>query len=106
VAAAAAAGADYAGVGPVFATTSKAGLPSPLGLDGLTAAVGANTEATGQRSPIPVLGIGGVTTDNVADVMAAGADGVAVIGGIWNAPDPVAAARALATAVRSAKVRI
>jgi thiamine-phosphate pyrophosphorylase len=124
VAAAAAAGADYAGVGPVFATTSKAGLPSPLGLDGLTAAVGGsagevgralrvgtnfgpadakigtNTEAAGKRSAIPVLGIGGITTDNAAGVVAAGADGVAVIGGIWNAPDPVAAARALAVAVQ------
>ncbi|RJS45233.1 thiamine phosphate synthase [Nocardioides cavernaquae] len=98
VAAAAAAGADYAGVGPVFATTSKAGLPSPLGLDGLAAA--------GMHSPIPALGIGGITTDNVEDVMAAGADGVAVIGGIWNAPDPVAAARALAAAVRPEQVTV
>jgi thiamine-phosphate pyrophosphorylase len=130
VAAAAAAGADYAGVGPVFATNSKAGLPSPLGLDGLTAVlgsraggagralrvgtnfgsaekeIGTNTEAAAKPSRLPVLGIGGITIDNAAGVMAAGADGVAVIGGIWNAPDPVAAARALAAAVRSAKVRI
>jgi thiamine-phosphate pyrophosphorylase len=92
VAAAAAAGADYAGVGPVFATTSKAGLPLPLGLNGLTAAA--------ERSPVPVLGIGGISTDDVADVLAAGADGVAVIGGIWSAADPVAAARAMVAAVR------
>jgi thiamine-phosphate pyrophosphorylase len=91
VAAAAAAGADYAGVGPVFATTSKEGLPSPLGPEGLAAAAGGNA--------IPVLGIGGITTDNAAGVVAAGADGVAVIGGIWSASDPVAAARALAAAV-------
>jgi thiamine-phosphate pyrophosphorylase len=86
-------------VGPVFATTSKAGLPTPLGLDGLTAAAG-GAGVAGQRSPIPVLGIGGITADSVAEVLTAGADGVAVIGGIWNAPDPVAAARALAAAVR------
>jgi thiamine-phosphate pyrophosphorylase len=125
VAAAAAAGADYAGVGPVFATTSKAGLPSPLGLDGLATAVGGgagvvgrvlrvgtdsaaksaeictNTEAAAKRSPIPVLGIGGINADNAADVIDVGADGVAVIGGIWNAPDPVAAVRALAAVIRA-----
>ena len=115
VAAAAAAGADYAGVGPVFATTSKAGLPAPLGVEGLRAALSActdpgprnpeictSTESAGGtpvRAGLPVLGIGGITADNVADVIAAGAHGVAVIGGIWNDPDPVLAATRLAAAV-------
>lgn len=86
------AGAAYAGVGPVHATTSKDGLPEPLGLVGLGAAV--------VPGGVPVLAIGGIDADNARAVVAQGAHGVAVIGGIWRAPDPVAAARALAAAVR------
>jgi thiamine-phosphate pyrophosphorylase len=90
VAAAARAGADYAGFGPVFATTSKPGLPPPLGLAAVAAAAGT----------LPLLAIGGIAADSATAVRAAGAHGVAVIGGIWNAPDPVAAAQALVQAVR------
>lgn len=86
------AGAAYAGVGPVFATSSKDGLPDPLGVEGLGAAV--------VHGGVPVLAIGGIDADNAAEVVAAGAHGVAVIGGIWRAADPVAAARALAAVVR------
>lgn len=77
-------GASYAGFGPLFATTSKDGLPAPLGASAVPA------------GPLPVVGIGGVTAGNAASVVAAGAHGVAVIGGIWGAPDPVEAARAIA----------
>lgn len=90
------AGADYAGVGPVFATTSKDGLPDPLGPEGLAAATGV----------LPVLGIGGITLDNAPEVLAAGAHGLALIGGIWSAPDPVAAGRALASLVRPDEARV
>ncbi|GAB3251676.1 thiamine phosphate synthase [Nocardioides dilutus] len=89
VEAAAEAGADYAGVGPVFATSSKAGLPDPVGVRGLRAATGV----------LPVVGIGGITADEVAAVVAAGAQGVAVIGGIWRHPDPVEAAKELVAAL-------
>ena len=82
-------GADYVGVGPVFATVSKVGLPPPLGVASLADTVGA----------LPVLAIGGITVDRAPAVAAAGAHGIAVIGGIWSAPDPVAAAAALAEAV-------
>ncbi|HSX68886.1 thiamine phosphate synthase [Nocardioides sp.] len=92
VRAAAEAGAAYAGVGPVFATGSKEGLPDPLGVEGLGAAV--------VPEGVPVLAIGGLDASNAAEVVAAGAHGVAVIGGIWRAPDPVAAACALAAVVR------
>lgn len=88
VAQAAADGADYAGFGPLFATTSKAGLPAPRGVGALPAA------------DVPVIGIGGVTAANAASVKASGAHGVAVIGGIWAAPDPVAAATDIAEALR------
>jgi len=84
------AGADYAGVGPVFATGSKTGLPAPMGTVGLGSATAAG---------LPVLGIGGIEPSNVAGVVAAGAQGVAVIGGIWRAGDPVEAARRIAESV-------
>lgn len=115
VRAAASAGADYAGVGPVFATASKEGLPAPLGVDGLRAALSActdpapmnaqictSTESTARTvatGGIPVLGIGGITAGNAPELIAAGAHGVAVIGAIWNDADPVLAAKRLAAAV-------
>lgn len=89
VAAAAADGADYAGIGPVFATSSKAGLPSPLGLDAVTASAG----------PLPLVAIGGIEPATARAARAAGAHGVAVIGAIWRQPDPLAAAKELLEAV-------
>jgi thiamine-phosphate pyrophosphorylase len=87
---AAAAGADYAGFGPVFATASKPGLPEPLGLAAVSAAAGV----------LPLVAIGGVTAGSAALVRASGAHGVAVIGAIWRPPDPVAAAKELVDAIR------
>jgi thiamine-phosphate pyrophosphorylase len=89
VQAAAEAGADYAGVGPVFATYSKAGLPDPVGVPGLRAATGV----------LPVVAIGGISAEEAAAVVAAGAQGTAVIGGIWRHPDPVQAAKELVAAL-------
>ncbi|TNM36616.1 thiamine phosphate synthase [Nocardioides albidus] len=86
---AAEAGADYAGFGPVFATASKAGLPAPQG-------IGAVSEAAGV---LPLVAIGGITAETAAEVRAAGATGVAVIGAIWRHPDPVGAAKELVAAV-------
>ncbi|PYP91965.1 MAG: thiamine phosphate synthase, partial [Gemmatimonadetes bacterium] len=48
---------------------------------------------------VPVIGIGGVTAGNAASLMSAGAAGVAVIGAVWTATDPGAAARALRAAL-------
>ena len=87
--AAAADGADYVVLGPVFATPSKAAFGPPLGLVVL---------ATAQPT-CPVLAIGGITTANVADVRRAGAHGVAVVRAILDAPDTAAATRALIEAV-------
>jgi thiamine monophosphate synthase len=44
---------------------------------------------------LPIVGIAGIDVSNAAEVIAAGADGVAVISALSHAPDPVAAARAL-----------
>lgn len=87
--AAAADGADYAGFGPLLATTSKAGLPAPLGVDAIRGAAGV----------LPLVAIGGLTAATAAAARAAGAHGVAVIGAIWRHPDPLAAAKELVRAV-------
>lgn len=88
--AAAAAGADYLTFGNVYATPSHPGRPGtgPLALAQVVAAVN-----------IPVLAVGGITTDNVAPVLATGCAGVAVISAILQAPAYQAAARALRQAV-------
>lgn len=78
-------GASYLGVGPVYMTSSKAGLPDPIGLS----AVAAIAEAVS----IPVIAIAGVTVERVPELLAAGAYGVAVIGAIAGASDPAAATR-------------
>ncbi|MDE2765165.1 MAG: thiamine phosphate synthase, partial [Chloroflexota bacterium] len=51
----------------------------------------------------PIVAIGGITADNVAEVARAGADGVAVIGEVAQAPDPKAATARLLDAFMSAK---
>ena len=78
-------GAAYAGFGPVFATSSKAGLPAPLGPEAVAAASGV----------LPLVAIGGISVDRVAEVIDAGAHGIAVLGAIWREPDPVRAAKEL-----------
>jgi thiamine-phosphate pyrophosphorylase len=83
------AGADYAGVGPVYASTTKQGLPSPIGLDRLA----------GAARVLPAVAIAGITADRVREVRAAGAHGVAVAGAICRATDPPAAARNIVEAV-------
>lgn len=82
-------GADYAGLGPVFATSSKPGLPPALGLAAITAAAG----------PLPLLAIGGLDAPRARLAREAGAHGVAVIGALWRPPDPLQAARELLDAV-------
>jgi thiamine-phosphate diphosphorylase len=86
VAAAAEAGADWIFAGTIYATPGHPGL-SGSGPRGVA-------EAVGSAAGIPVLGIGGVTPERVAELRAAGAHGVAVIRGVWRAPDPIAALRA------------
>jgi thiamine-phosphate pyrophosphorylase len=76
---------DYLGVGPVFGTRSKA-VPAPtLGLDGLAAIVRAVRR--------PVVAIGSITADRVADVLATGAHGVAVLSAVVCQAAPSGATR-------------
>ncbi|MFG1376503.1 thiamine phosphate synthase [Xanthobacter autotrophicus] len=89
------AGVDYLGVGPVKATGTKADAGGAIGAAGV-AAIRALT-------PLPLVGIGGLGTGDVADVIRAGADGVAVVSAICAASDPEHAARALKAAVITAR---
>jgi thiamine-phosphate pyrophosphorylase len=83
------AGADYLGV-TVWPTPTKADAV-PLGPEGLREIVAATS--------LPVVGIGGIGPSNAAEVLAAGASGVAVVSAIGAAEDPVAATRLLAEVV-------
>jgi thiamine-phosphate pyrophosphorylase len=82
-----AAGASYLGVGPCYPTSTKDGLPNPIGAAGLAAVAAAVA--------LPVLAIGGVTADRIPELLEAGAYGIAVVGAIAMASDPAAAARQL-----------
>jgi thiamine-phosphate diphosphorylase len=78
-------GADYLVVGPVFATASHPGR-APLGLQRLQAIASA-------VDGLPVIAIGGITTDRVGEVRNSGAYGVAAIRALWDDAEPAAAAR-------------
>ena len=93
-AAAARAGASYLGVGPVFATRTKVGLPDPLGTHGV--------HAVASTSALPVIAIGGITAGAVPALRAAGAHGVAVVTAVSEAADPQAATAALLDALGAA----
>jgi thiamine-phosphate pyrophosphorylase len=76
---------DYVIAGPVFATQSKPGYGPVLGPEGVA--------LIAKACPVPVIAIGGVTVENAPDCLAAGAGGIAVMGGVMradNAADVVA----------------
>jgi thiamine-phosphate pyrophosphorylase len=81
------AGVAYVTASPVFVTASKPGYGSALGLEGLADIV---VQAAG-----PVIALGGVTAENAALCLAAGAHGVAVMGEVMRAGDPQAAVEAI-----------
>jgi len=91
--------ADYAGVGPAFATSTKANARAPIGVEGIAGLVAAVKAA---RPQLPVCAIGGVTGATAADMIDAGADGVAVAGAIAQAKDPQNAAALLRASVDAA----
>jgi thiamine-phosphate diphosphorylase len=76
--------ADYVAVGSIFPTGTKEGFQL----------VGPElVRALRPHLPVPLVGIGGITLDNAAEVIAAGADAVAVISAVCAAPDPAGATR-------------
>ena len=88
--------ADYAGIGPVFASGTKPDNDPPIGPDGLAALVARLHRRLGA---FPTCGISGIDDANAAPVIAAGADGVAVIGALFMADDVAAAATRLRATV-------
>jgi thiamine-phosphate pyrophosphorylase len=83
---------DYVGSGGVYVTLSKQQKNKPIGPDGLARIVAVFR----RRAPrLPLAGIAGIDAGNAGAVIAAGADGVAVISALSLAPDPAAAARTL-----------
>ncbi|MGK2960774.1 MAG: thiamine phosphate synthase [Gemmatimonadaceae bacterium] len=86
-----AAGADYAGVGPVFPTGTKRDAGAAIGVGGFMRLA----LATG----LPAVGIGGITAVNARQVIDAGAAGVAVVAAVFGSEDPRAAAALLASAI-------
>lgn len=86
---------DYLGVSPVFATSTKTDTAPPWGLDGL-----ARLRAATGRTLVAIGGIGAV---NAASVLAAGADGLAVVSALCAADDPERAAAELRRAVRAVR---
>jgi thiamine-phosphate pyrophosphorylase len=85
--AAVAAGADYVAFGSVFPSATKPGAArAPLALFGAA-----------RRLGVPLVAIGGITLDNAAAVIGAGADCVAVISDLFDAPDIAVRARAFAS---------
>jgi thiamine-phosphate pyrophosphorylase len=88
---------DYVGLGPIFATATKPDASAALGE--------AEFARIRSRIPLPVVAIGGLSRDNVARAIAAGADGVAMVSAICAAEDPEAAARALGRTIAAARAR-
>jgi thiamine-phosphate pyrophosphorylase len=83
-------GADYWGVGPWRATSTKADAGDALGREGFAAIVAL-------AAGLPCVAIGGVVPEDVAAIRVAGGSGVAVASGILNLPDVEAAARRFLT---------
>ena len=89
-------GVDYVAVGATFPTTTVGkGARAAIGLDGIRRARDLTT--------LPLVAIGGIKESNVADVVRAGADCVAVISAVTMADDPEAAARRLVDAIETAR---
>jgi thiamine-phosphate pyrophosphorylase len=84
---------DYIGVSPVFSTPTKTDTKGAWGLAGL-----AKVKAFSRH---PLVAIGGINEDNAGEVIAAGADCIAVVSAICAAPDPAVASRNLKSIINA-----
>ena len=91
-------GADHVAFGAMYTTTTKQVTRAPQGPERLKQARAA--------AQVPLVAIGGITAENVAPVVEAGADAICVTAAVGNAPEPEAAAAELTEAIRSAGGRI
>ncbi|MDE5632062.1 MAG: thiamine phosphate synthase, partial [Muribaculaceae bacterium] len=83
------AGADYIGLGPFRFTTTKEKLSPVLGLDGYRRIM----SEFRRSSDLPVVAIGGITAEDLEDIMTTGVTGVAVSGALLSADNPAATTR-------------
>jgi thiamine-phosphate pyrophosphorylase len=86
---------DYLVAGPVYESASKPGYGPALGAKRLTEFV--------RSTSLPIIAIGGIDAANIAEVMQAGAAGVAVMGGVMRLSDPAQTARDLVAALNDAR---
>jgi thiamine-phosphate pyrophosphorylase len=89
-------GADYVAVSPVFRTGTKPDAGQGLGTTLIT--------AIKETVSIPVIGIGGIRSENVREVIFSGADGIAVISAVINSDDIAKAAQELKSLIRHYKI--
>lgn len=87
---------DYACIGGVYETLSKHNPDPPVGLDGFARL---RAMLLAAKPGLPVGAIAGIDARRASEVVAAGADGVAVISAIFSATDPAAATRELLACV-------
>jgi thiamine-phosphate pyrophosphorylase len=90
---AAATGADYLGIGPIFPTVAKADAGPETGT--------ALLADSARKWPLPLVAIGGITIENTAEVIQAGATGIAVIRAVVGADDIAVASRRLRAAIEN-----
>ena len=88
-------GATYLAANLVFSTPTKTDLENPIGIAGVRMLRDAST--------LPLVAIGGINSDNAAQVVTAGADGVAVVSAVMAAPDVPGACRGLLEAVEQGR---
>lgn len=91
-------GADYVALSPTFSTASKGNAGPGYGLDRL--------REIRRAVSLPIVAIGGISRQNVQDVIAAGADGIAVISAVVASPDITGAAREIRGLVQESKRRV
>lgn len=97
-----AAGADYIGCGPFRFTTTKEKLSPVLGLEGYRRIV----EAMGKNGiSLPIVSIGGITLEDIPDIMATGVNGIALSGSVLRAEDPVEKMRKTVNLVDTLKMK-
>ena len=87
-------GADYVTLSPIFASASKPGYGPALGTEGLRKAAA--------RLQIPIVALAGIEASNAGACIKAGADAVAIMGGVMHAENPAAEVRALLAALGKA----
>lgn len=93
-------GANYIGCGPFRFTTTKKGLSPILGLEGYAAIV-KNMKSEG--IDIPIVAIGGITVEDIPEIMKTGVTGIALSGTILNSSNPVEETRTLISTINSNK---